>query len=78
MDFLKREGAYMNKFMEMAIEEARDGIRKGHGGAFDSAIVKDGTVVAKGHNRVVKNNDQTSHGQIDMIRKTAGLWALLI
>lgn len=68
----------MNKFMEMAIEEARDGIRKGHGGAFGSAIVKDGTLVAKGHNRVVKNNDPTSHGQIDMIRKTAGLWALLI
>lgn len=59
----------MNEFMEMAIEEAREGIREGHGGPFGSVIVKDGTVVAKGHNHVVKNNDPTSHGEIDAIRK---------
>ncbi len=59
----------MNEFMEMAIEEAREGVREGHGGPFGSVIVKDGTVVAKGHNHVVKNNDPTSHGEIDAIRK---------
>ena len=59
----------MNKFMEMAIKEAREGIHKGHGGPFGSVIVKDGVVVAKGHNHVVKNNDPTSHGEIDAIRK---------
>ncbi len=58
----------MNKFMQMAIEEAYDGIHKGHGGPFGSVIVKDGKVVGKGHNHVVQNNDPTSHGEIDAIR----------
>ena len=59
----------MNEYMKMAIEEAREGIRLGHGGPFGSVIVKDGAVVAKGHNHVVKNNDPTSHGEVDAIRK---------
>jgi guanine deaminase len=59
----------MNKFMDMAIKEAEKGIRAGHGGPFGSVIVKDGMVVAKGHNRVVINNDPTCHGEIDAIRK---------
>ena len=63
------EDTYMNEYMKMAIEEAREGIRLGHGGPFGSVIVKDGAVVAKGHNHVVKNNDPTSHGEIDAIRK---------
>jgi len=59
----------MNKFMQMAIDEARDGITKHHGGPFGSVIVKDGEIVGKGHNRVLKNNDPTCHGEIDAIRK---------
>ncbi len=59
----------MNEFMKMAIEEAREGIHKGHGGPFGSVIVKDGKVIAKGHNHVVQNNDPTSHGEVDAIRK---------
>ncbi|HPV70097.1 MAG TPA: nucleoside deaminase, partial [Bacilli bacterium] len=35
----------MNKFMRMAINEARKGIHSGHGGPFGSVIVKDGVVV---------------------------------
>ena len=57
-----------NKFMQMAIEEARAGIHAGHGGPFGSVIVKDGIVVGRGHNRVVKNNDPTCHGEIAAIR----------
>lgn len=59
----------MNKFMELAIEEARLGISKGHGGPFGAVIVKDGKVIAKGHNHVVSNNDPTCHGEIDAIRR---------
>lgn len=59
----------MNKYMEIAIKEARKGILNNHGGPFGSVIVKDGVVIAKGHNHVVKNNDPTSHGEIDAIRK---------
>lgn len=61
----------MNRFMEIAIAEARDGITKGHGGPFGSVIVRNGEIVGKGHNRVLKNNDPTCHGEVDAIRKAA-------
>ena len=59
----------MNKFMRMAVKEAEKGILNGHGGPFGAVIVKDGKVVAKGHNHVVINNDPTCHGEVDAIRK---------
>ena len=59
----------MNKYMRMAINEAKKGIRNGHGGPFGAVIVKDGEVIAKGHNQVVKNNDPTCHGEIMAIHK---------
>lgn len=59
----------MNKFMDIAIKEAREGISKGHGGPFGAVIVKDGVIIATGHNHVVENNDPTCHGEIDAIRK---------
>ena len=52
----------MNAFMQIAIEEAKDGILKGHGGPFGAVIVKDGEIIAKGHNHVVEYNDPTCHG----------------
>ncbi len=59
----------MNKFMKMAIEEATSGIEQGHGGPFGAVIVKDGEVVGKGHNQVLKNNDPTCHGEIMAIHE---------
>lgn len=57
------------KFMQMAIKEAQNGIRKGHGGPFGAVIVKNGIVIGKGHNQVIKNNDPTCHGEIMAIHK---------
>lgn len=59
----------MNKYMQIAIEEARTGIVHHHGGPFGSVIVKDGKVIARDHNRVLKNNDPTCHGEISTIRE---------
>lgn len=59
----------LNKFMKIAIEEAQEGIRNGHGGPFGAVIVKDGVIIATGHNHVVINNDPTCHGEVDAIRK---------
>lgn len=59
----------MNRFMEEAIKEAYKGIKAGHGGPFGTVIVKDGKIIARGHNHVVSNNDPTCHGEIDAIRK---------
>lgn len=55
-------------FMGLAVEEARAGIRAGHGGPFGSVIVRDGKVLAGGHNMVVANNDPTCHGEMMAIR----------
>lgn len=59
----------MNKYIEVALDEAKEGISKGHGGPFGAVIVKDGEIIAQGHNHVVANNDPTCHGEIDAIRK---------
>lgn len=56
-------------YMQMAIEEARIGITQKHGGPFGSVIVKDGKIISKGHNMVLKNNDPTAHGEMMAIRK---------
>lgn len=58
----------MNKFMELAIDEAKKGIRNKEGGPFGAVIVKDGEVVGRGHNKVVANNDPTAHGEMMAIR----------
>lgn len=55
-------------FMSLAIEEARAGILAGHGGPFGSIIVKDGVVVGRGHNCVIRDTDPTLHGEIAAIR----------
>lgn len=59
----------MNKFMAVAIEEARIGIKNHHGGPFGSVIVKDGKIIARDHNRVLSKNDPTCHGEISTIRE---------
>ena len=59
----------MNEFMKIAIDEARSGIISSHGGPFGAVIVKDGKIIAAGHNHVLKNNDPTCHGEVDAIRK---------
>ena len=58
-----------HEYMQMAIAEAREGIRQGHGGPFGCVIVKDGVVLAKAHNCVLKNHDATAHGEIMAIRQ---------
>lgn len=63
----------MNQYMKLAIEEALEGIQKGHGGPFGSVIVKDGKVLASGHNQVLLDHDSTAHGEIVTIRKAEKL-----
>lgn len=58
----------MNEYMRLAVEEARYGIKKGHGGPFGCVIVKDDKVLAKAHNEVVRRNDATNHAEIRAIQ----------
>lgn len=57
-----------NPFMDMAIQEALNGITSGHGGPFGSVVVRDGQVIGRGHNMVLVNHDSTCHGEIAAIR----------
>ena len=56
------------KFMEEAIKESAKNLETGHGGPFGAVVVKDGTIVGRGHNEVLKNNDPTCHGEMQAIR----------
>ncbi|MDO4178935.1 MAG: nucleoside deaminase [Phascolarctobacterium sp.] len=56
-------------FMQEAIKEAYAGIEQGHGGPFGCVIVKDGKIIGRGHNTVVKDNDPTCHGEMNAIRQ---------
>ena len=60
---------YDKEFMNLAIAEAKVGIANGHGGPFGAVVVKDGKMIASGHNCVLKDNDSTCHGEISAIRK---------
>ena len=57
--------------MQEAVKEAFKGVLKNHGGPFGAAIVKDGKLIAKAHNKVLKSNDPTSHAEMNVIRKAS-------
>lgn len=58
----------MNKFMCEAIQEAEIGIENQHGGPFGCVITKDGVIVGRGHNTVLKDKDPTRHGEMNAIK----------
>lgn len=59
----------MNKYMNIAIEEAKQGIINKHGGPFGAVIVKDSKIIASSHNKVLLNNNPTCHGEIEAIKE---------
>ena len=58
----------MNEFMEVAIDLSDDNFDKNYGGPFGACVVKDGKIIGKGINRVIKNMDPTAHAEIIAIR----------
>lgn len=55
-------------FLSRAIELADIGSQRGDGGPFGAVIVRDGTIIAEGWNRVVTTHDPTAHAEISAIR----------
>uniref|UniRef100_A0A0K0DRT4 CMP/dCMP-type deaminase domain-containing protein n=1 Tax=Angiostrongylus cantonensis TaxID=6313 RepID=A0A0K0DRT4_ANGCA len=54
--------------MKIAVREACDGVESGDGGPFGAVIVRDGIVIATGHNMVLVTNDPTMHAEMVAIR----------
>ena len=58
----------MNKYMKIAKELANDNLITNAGGPFGACIVKNGEIIGKGSNNVLKNNDPTAHAEVMAIR----------
>lgn len=58
-----------NNFMREAINLAKEGMLAGNGGPFGCVIVKDGKIVGRGSNMVLKTQDPTAHAEVVAIRE---------
>lgn len=56
-------------FMRRAIALSRAKMEAGEGGPFGAVVVRGGTVIGEGWNRVVGTNDPTAHAEIVAIRE---------
>lgn len=59
----------MNQYMQICKELAEDNIKTKVGGPFGACVVKDGKIIGRGSNHVIKNNDPTAHAEIMAIRE---------
>ncbi len=57
----------MDEFMQAAIAEAKQGRQVG-GIPIGSVLVKDGTIIGRGHNKRVQHGDPVTHAEIDCLR----------
>jgi cytosine deaminase len=55
-------------FLLAAIEEARQGMKEG-GLPIGSVLVRNGQIIARGHNRRVQHGDPMAHAEIDCLTK---------
>jgi guanine deaminase len=61
----------MNKYMQLAFEDALKGIAANAGGPFGACVVKDGKILSVAHNEVLASQDPTAHAEIVAIRRAA-------
>ena len=54
--------------MELAIDLSKKNLKSHHGGPFGAVVVKDGKIIGRASNSVLKNNDPTAHAEIMAIR----------
>lgn len=56
----------MDEFMKLAIEQARKSLNDG-GIPIGSVLVRNGELIAKGHNKRVQENNPILHGEMDCL-----------
>jgi len=64
----------MDRFLEAAIEEAREGLAEG-GIPIGSVLVIDGRIVGRGHNRRVQSGSAVLHAEMDCLQNAGRLTA---
>ncbi|SES67450.1 cytosine deaminase [Methanococcoides vulcani] len=57
----------MDKFMQVAIDEARSGLKDG-GIPIGSVLVRDDSIIGQGHNLRVQQGDPMAHAEISCLR----------
>jgi cytosine/creatinine deaminase len=66
------EGQAMDDFLQLAIDEARQGLAEG-GIPIGSVLVIDGRVVGRGHNRRVQQGSAILHAEMDCLENAGRL-----
>jgi len=61
-----------SKLMAEAIKEAKKSLKEG-GIPIGAVLVKDGTIVGRGHNRLIQNDSAILHGEMDCIENAGRL-----
>ena len=54
--------------MQLAIDLSKKNLKSHHGGPFGAVVVKNGKIIGRASNSVLKNNDPTAHAEIMAIR----------
>ena len=58
----------MNKYMKIANDLAEKNLQTNDGGPFGACVIKNGEIIGKGSNNVLKTNDPTAHAEVVAIR----------
>lgn len=66
----------MDKFMQLAISEAQQGLREG-GLPIGSVLVHNGKVLGQGHNRRIQQGSTILHGEMDALENAGRLPAAI-
>jgi tRNA(adenine34) deaminase len=66
----RESGRSAEDWMEFALKEARIAARRGEV-PIGAVVVRDGVVLARGHNRPIGATDPTAHAEVVVIRKAA-------
>lgn len=56
----------MDSYMDVAIEEAKQGLREG-GIPIGAVLIKDGKIIGRGRNKRVQENNPIAHAEIDCL-----------
>jgi len=65
---MENEQLPKEEFMREAIRLSMEKMQQGFGGPFGSVIVRQGKIIARGYNNVLRSHDPTAHAEMEAIR----------